>query len=319
MSIVSHHHQSVMLDECLAGLNIVENGCYVDATLGRGGHSLAILDYLNDDGCLISFDKDKEAIDYIKTHCNDKRFMPIHNSFTQLSEVLEQHQKMGKVNGILMDLGVSSPQLDNAQRGFSFLRDGPLDMRMDIDSGLSVADWLAEAEEKEIADVLYQFGEEKKSRKIARAIKIFQQKHRLTTTKQLAELVEKVIPKFKQKKHPATRTFQALRIFINKELEDLQNVLEQLIDCLAIDGRIVIMSFHSLEDRIVKQFIIKYSKVKQRSKYLPIIDKAVPMPLQSIKRLFASDAELACNIRARSAVLRIAQKVCEKTLSQTSH
>ena len=312
MSLTSDYHQPVMLEACLAELAIKKNGCYVDATLGRGGHSLAILNHLAADGCLIAFDKDKQAIDYVQQQCTDKRLTLVHGSFTQLSDILKQQKKFGKINGILMDLGVSSPQLDNPKRGFSFLHNGPLDMRMDASTGISVASWLAQATEIEIANVLYEFGEEKKSRVIAKAIKKFQQDNSLTTTKQLADLVATVMPKFKQKKHPATRTFQALRIFINQELEDLAKVLTQLIDCLAIGGRIVIMSFHSLEDRMVKQFINQYSQAKKTPKYLPIVDEIVAMPLKSIGRLFASKLEVNCNIRARSAVLRIAEKISEK-------
>lgn len=315
MSPISHQHQAVMLKQCLEGLNIHADGCYVDATLGRGGHSLAILNKLGDKGCLLGFDKDKEAIDYVASHCCDERLVLIHSSFTQLSKILSQRNLMGKINGILMDLGVSSPQLDNAPRGFSFLLDGPLDMRMDTRTPLTAAHWLARASADEIAKVLYQFGQERKSRTIALAIKKVQKNKAITTTKQLADIIKQVAPNYQQKKHPATRTFQALRIFINHELSELEQALAQVINCLALKGRIVVISFHSLEDRIVKQFISKHSQAPKVPKYLPIIPKVQQMPLQSLGRHFASTQEIKRNVRARSAVLRIAQKILPPELS----
>ena len=304
----SHHHQSVMLKESIEGLCIKDNGIYVDATFGRGGHTQAILDLLGPDGQVIALDQDPSAIEYAKTHFKDARLQVIHTPFVRLNEVLSEPGLMGQIDGILMDLGVSSPQLDNAERGFSFLQDGPLDMRMDTSSGMSASDWLAKADAKEIADVLYRFGEEKKSRQIAARIKQFQQESVLDRTAQLANLIAQVV-KGNPKKHPATRSFQAIRIFINQELNQLSSVLEQTLAALAPKGRLSIISFHSIEDRIVKQFIQQHSRQKPIPKGLPIIDaERQPMPLRDLGRVFASKDEITHNVRSRSAILRIAER-----------
>lgn len=310
--MISHQHESVMLKQTIDGLDIHADGCYVDATLGRGGHTQAILEKLGDNGRLISFDRDQEAIDYVTKNISDTRLTLVHSAFSELTNILEEKELFGQVDGILWDFGVSSPQLDNAHRGFSFQNEGPLDMRMDTRQNKTAANWLAQASEKEIADVLYQFGEEKKSWAIARAIKAAQEKVEITSTIQLANIVASVVSSYKQKKHPATRTFQALRIYVNQELTQLQTALKQGLACLAHDGRMVMLSFHSLEDRLVKQFIQKHSKAKTLPRHLPIMAKQVEMPLKSISRTFASKEEIAQNIRSRSAVLRVAQKVSVK-------
>lgn len=309
----SQHHHSVMLDEVLVGLDIKKDGCYVDATLGRGGHTQAILAQLNQAGKVIAFDKDKEAIDYVQSSLKDERLSCIHRPFSTISQTLQEQQLFGKIDGVLMDLGVSSPQLDNPDRGFSFMQDGPLDMRMDISQTMTAASFLATADADEIANVLYVYGDEKKSRLIAKTIKKFQQTQELTTTLQLAQIIQSVIPNYqgkknRQKKHPATRTFQALRIFVNQELAQLEDTLSQLIDCLAVGGRLALMSFHSLEDRMVKQFIVKHSKPKALPKNLPVRFNEVVMPLKSLGKQVASEEEVKNNPRSRSAILRVALK-----------
>ncbi|AYQ56186.1 rRNA small subunit methyltransferase H [Bathymodiolus thermophilus thioautotrophic gill symbiont] len=311
--MTSHHHQSVMFDESITGLAIKDNGIYIDATFGRGGHTQGILNKLGNEGKVMAFDQDITAIDYAKAHFKDGRLEVIHSAFSNMYHLLNERNLLGKVDGILMDLGVSSPQLDNAQRGFSFNADGPLDMRMNQTSGISAAEWLATASETEIADVIYKFGEERKSRHIATAIKRFQENAPLETTLQLANIVASVV-RTKKNKHPATRTFQAIRIFINQELQQLSDTLEQTLNLLAPMGRLSIISFHSIEDRIVKQFIQKYSQQKQLPKGLPIMQgENEQMPLKNLGKFFASTAEIDNSRRSRSAILRIAQrttKVC---------
>ena len=306
--MTTHHHQSVMFDESIEGLNIKNNGVYIDATFGRGGHTSGILKKLNDSGKVIAFDQDVSAVDYAKANFNDDRLEVIHSAFSNMGKILDEHKLIGKIDGILMDLGVSSPQLDNAERGFSFNSDGPLDMRMDQTKGMSAAQWLANADETEIANVIYQFGEERKSRHIANAIKKYQQNQSIDTTLQLANIIAGVV-KSKKNKHPATRSFQAIRIFINQELKQLSEVLEQTIQLLAPKGRLCVISFHSIEDRIVKQFIQKYSKQKQLPKGLPIMDSGTQETmLKDLGKHFASKEELQVNNRSRSAILRVAQR-----------
>ena len=306
--MTTHHHQSVMFDESIEGLNIKNNGVYIDATFGRGGHTRGILEKLSNSGKVIAFDQDVSAVDYAKANFNDDRLEVIHSAFSNMGKILDEHKLIGKIDGILMDLGVSSPQLDNAERGFSFNSDGPLDMRMDQTKGMSAAQWLANADETEIANVIYQFGEERKSRHIASAIKKYQQNQSIDTTLQLANIIAGVV-KSKKNKHPATRSFQAIRIFINQELKQLAEVLEQTIQLLAPKGRLCVISFHSIEDRIVKQFIQKYSKQKQLPKGLPIMDSGIKKTmLKDLGKHFASKEELQVNNRSRSAILRVAQR-----------
>ncbi|MDC9726353.1 MAG: 16S rRNA (cytosine(1402)-N(4))-methyltransferase RsmH [Candidatus Thioglobus sp.] len=306
--MISNHHQSVMFKESIDALNLIPNGIYIDATFGRGGHSQGILDQLNDKAQLIAFDQDLSAIEYAKEKFNDPRLTLIHSPFAQMHTIINEMGLNGKINGILMDLGVSSPQLDNAQRGFSFNAEGPLDMRMDQTSGLSAAQWLQAANEEEIANVIYQFGDEKKSRHIATRIKKFQLEKPLETTLQLANLVSDVV-RGQKKKHPATRTFQAIRIFINQELKQLSDTLEQSKNLLAPNGRLSIISFHSIEDRIVKRFIQKNSRQKSLPKGLPIANQALEkMPFKDLGKQSASKEEISHNKRSRSAILRVASR-----------
>jgi 16S rRNA (cytosine1402-N4)-methyltransferase len=306
--MTSNHHQSVMFDESIKALDLIADGIYIDATFGRGGHSQGILDLLGDNAQLIAFDQDISAINYAKETFADPRLKLIHSPFAQMHTVIEDMGLTGKINGILMDLGVSSPQLDNAERGFSFNNEGPLDMRMNQTAGLSAAQWLAQAGEEEIANVIYQFGDEKKSRHIASRIKKFQLEQPLETTLQLANIVSEVV-RGQKKKHPATRTFQAIRIFINEELKQLTETLEQSKQMLACNGRLSIISFHSIEDRIVKRFIQKSSRQKALPKGLPIFDQALEkMPFKDLGKQFASKDEVTHNKRSRSAILRVAAK-----------
>jgi 16S rRNA (cytosine1402-N4)-methyltransferase len=304
----SNHHKSVMLDESIESLKIKGKGIYVDATFGRGGHTSMILNSLQDTGRLIAIDKDLDAIDYAKNKFNDSRFEIYHDSFINLDKLLKELNLFGQIDGILMDLGVSSPQIDNPDRGFSFNNDGPLDMRMDQTKGISAAEWIATATEEEIANIIYQFGEEKRSRRIAKAIKKHQQDSVINTTTQLANIISSVVGG-KQKKHPATRSFQAIRIFINEELQQLINTLDKTIDMLAPGGRLCIISFHSIEDRIVKKFIQKHSRQKSIPKGLPIMDDVFEKKLLiDFGKLFATKSEISSNIRSRSAILRVAEK-----------
>ena len=301
-------HQPVMLAPVLDGLAVQAQGVYVDGTFGRGGHSAEILARLESQGRLIGFDKDPVACGHAwQRWGTDARFKIERGSFTQLSQTMAELGLTGQVSGILLDLGVSSPQLDNAERGFSFQHDGPLDMRMDPEQGESVAEWLAAASAEAIARVLWIYGEERFSRRIAARIVEVRDEQPLTRTAALASLIKAAIPAATQGRiHPATRSFQALRIFINKELDDLEAVLPQCMEVLAPGGRLVVISFHSLEDRIVKRFMRDQAQPKQPP--LPMAPE-VPAALQLIGRAQrASDAEVAANPRARSAVLRVAQR-----------
>ena len=310
--MTSNHHQSVMFTESIDALNLKTGGIYIDATFGRGGHTQGILDKLDKSGSVIAFDQDIHAVEFAKENFNDERLTVIHSAFTHMGEILSERNLSGKIDGILMDLGVSSPQLDNADRGFSFNSDGPLDMRMDQTSGISAAQWLENADAVEIANVIYEFGEEKKSRHIASAIKRAQQDQTITTTLQLANIIAGVV-RTKKNKHPATRSFQAIRIFINQELKQLAETLEQSIDVLAPEGRLSIISFHSIEDRIVKQFIQKHSKQKQLPKGLPVMNSDIQQTLfKDLGKQFASKTEVQNNKRSRSAILRVAQRTALK-------
>ncbi len=302
-------HRPVLLDEALAALHVREDGTYVDGTFGRGGHSAAILARLGQRGRLYAFDKDVAAVDWARERfSNDARFSILHASFANLSSAAREWGIDGRIDGVLLDLGVSSPQLDEAERGFSFRQDGPLDMRMDRSSGESVAEWLGRVEQREIARVLRQYGEEKRAAAIAKAIVATRDERPLTRTLELAELIANVVGN-RERKHPATRSFQALRIAINRELEDLESALPQAVDILAPGGRLVVISFHSLEDRIVKRFMRQQSRVPAPRRGLPPPD-VQPALANLGRRQTASEAELDANPRARSAVLRTAQK-CE--------
>ena len=302
-------HQPVMLEEVLDMWFSQSEGFYVDGTFGRGGHSRALLARLDDNGRLAGIDRDPQAIAAgQQLAASDSRFHMVANRFDCLPQVVEQAGR--PIDGLLLDLGVSSPQLDDAARGFSFLRDGPLDMRMDPTQGESVAEWLSHAAEKDIANVLYRYGEERKSRWIAKRICDTRKEQPITRTLQLANLIESVLGRNEQGKHPATRSFQALRIHINGELDALNQVLEQSLETLAIGGRLAIISFHSLEDRIVKLFIRDHSGRAPKGRGgLPLGDE-MPQRLEPVgKALHASKAELKVNVRSRSAVLRVAEKV----------
>ena len=291
-------HLPVMLDESITGLSLRADGIYVDGTFGRGGHSAAILAALSPAGALHAFDRDPAAAGAARELAARHPNFHFHSApFATLGAVCADAGLTGRVAGILLDLGVSSPQLDDAARGFSFANDGPLDMRMDPREGESAAAFLARAGEKEIADVLWTLGEERNSRAIARAIVAARRQQPLERTAQLAELILSVHRGPRQKIHPATRSFQALRIHVNQELEQLAAALAQAVDVLAPGGRLAVISFHSLEDRIVKRFMRDLSRGD--------------MPRLALvgKKQFAGDAEVAANPRARSAVLRIAQKL----------
>ena len=305
-------HLPVLFNETLRELSIKPDGIYIDCTFGRGGHSKGILQQLGQHGRLLAFDRDLEAIqsEYARELLNDTRFQLEHCCFSQLQELVEKRGWLGKVDGILMDFGVSSPQLDNADRGFSFMHDGPLDMRMDCSSGMSAAEWLAQVSEQDLVQVLFDYGEERFARRIAHAVVTQRLESTLETTKQFADLVTEAIP-FKEKhKHPATRSFQAVRIAVNGELDEIKVVLQQAVNVLASGGRMAVISFHSLEDRIVKRFIRDESRGKYNPSKLPM----QPEELAAIrlkkrgKAIKAGADELKQNPRARSAVLRIAER-----------
>ncbi|MEJ2214294.1 MAG: 16S rRNA (cytosine(1402)-N(4))-methyltransferase RsmH [Gammaproteobacteria bacterium] len=304
-------HQTVLLQEAVDALKIESSGCYVDGTFGRGGHSREILKRLGSDGCLLAMDKDARAIEAGEILAEqDQRFRIQQGSFLGMAELVAEAGQQGKVNGILLDLGVSSPQLDDASRGFSFNQDGPLDMRMDDNNGETAAEWINRAEEGEIANVLKEYGEERFSRRIARAIVEARLTLPFATTRQLAEVVSSAIPKHEKHKHPATRSFQAIRIKINHELEELQQVLGQALDLLASGGRLVVISFHSLEDRIVKRFMRDQSRGDRLPAGLPVQFEQSNAVMKLVgKAVFAGEQELSINPRARSAVMRIAEKL----------
>jgi len=304
-------HQSVLLEQALDALVKDKDGFYIDATFGRGGHSRRILESLSGQGSLLVIDKDPEAIAIAnELAAKDTRVIVHHGSFADVQDAVQALKMQGRVAGVLMDLGVSSPQLDDPRRGFSFMKDGPLDMRMNTQAGESAGDWLARADEKSIADVLYQFGEERFSRRIARAIVKRRQERTITRTLDLAEIIKQAHPKWEKHKHPATRSFQAIRIFINDELKDLEQTLPKLLDVLMPGGRLVVISFHSLEDRLVKRFIQNEEKGDSYPADLPVTQDFLNPRLRHIGKALKAEAdELSENIRARSAVMRVAEKV----------
>lgn len=302
-------HVSVLLHESIEALAIKPNGIYIDCTFGRGGHTREIMTHLGEGGRMYAIDKDPAAIEYAKTEMQDARFTIWHGSFSELQAMCEEKGLVGQVDGILMDLGVSSPQLDEAERGFSFMKEGPLDMRMDTSKGLTARQWLQQNDEAEIARVLKEYGEERFAKKIAAWIKEALAEDGLHSTIELAKLVERAVRNKEKNKHPATRTFQGLRIAVNKELSDIECALESAVNVLAPEGRLAVISFHSLEDRLVKRFLRTQSKPKPLPKGLPIMEKDVVMPMSLVgKAIFPSDEEIQVNPRSRSAVLRIAHK-----------
>ncbi len=311
MTKATPEHVPVLLDETLTALNIRPKGLYIDGTFGRGGHARAILERLSSKGQILGLDKDPEAfMEGQSLAVKDERFTIEQCSFATLSNVVQTRSWQGKVDGILLDIGVSSPQLDIAERGFSFRKDGPLDMRMNPDEGISAADWLAHASMDEITTVIKTFGEERFGKRIARAIVETREDSPLRTTKQLADLVDKASPFREKNKHPATRTFQAIRIYINNELDDLSVALQQAIDVMAIGGRLTVISFHSLEDRIVKRFFRDQAKGDNLPAHFPITADQLNPSIKLIgKAIKAGEQELADNPRSRSAVLRVVEKV----------
>ncbi len=301
-------HLTVLLEEAVGALAVRPEGCYVDGTFGRGGHSREVLSRLGQSGRLIAFDRDPAAIE-AGAAINDARFQLVHAPFSEMEETLLA-LGIEQVDGILLDLGVSSPQLDEAARGMSFRFDAPLDMRMDTSRGQTVAYWLARAEVSEIAEVIKDYGEERFAHAIAKAVVAARQREPVTTTGQLAALVEKAVRTREPGQHPATRTFQALRIFINAELEELALVLPQAVDRLRAGGRLVVISFHSLEDRIVKRFMRQTSVPPPLPRGLPVREADRPAPRLRLigKPTRASAAEIAANPRARSAIMRVAER-----------
>lgn len=308
-------HIPVLLDEAVSGLAIREDGMYLDGTFGRGGHSEAILSQLGSAGRLYAIDQDAQAIDVAHQRFGEEsRFSIARSSFSQLSSLCEHWGVKGQLDGVMLDIGVSSPQLDDADRGFSFMQDGPLDMRMDQTASPSAAEWIASAEAEEIANVIYQYGEEKNSRRIARRIVEQRELSPIVSTKQLANIVASASRVKDRNKHPATRTFQAIRIHINKELDVLKQALTAALDVLKPGGRLVVISFHSLEDRIVKQFMREQAQGKPVSpglpRGLPVADVSPDLSLKLIsKAIKPSEEELLRNPRARSSVLRIAERL----------
>lgn len=303
-------HLPVLLEEAIRGMNIKPDGRYVDGTFGRGGHSAAILACLGDDGRLLAFDKDPRALETAQDKfSHDPRFHIVQDSFAQMASHMAE-QGWDKVDGILLDLGVSSPQLDDASRGFSFQKEGPLDMRMDTSRGETAAQWLAEASEQEIARVLKEYGEERFAKRIARAIVKARAEQPITTTRQLSAIVAAANPAWEKGKDPATRAFQAIRIYINRELAELEATLEQVTGLLNPGGRLVVISFHSLEDRLVKQFMRKQSKGDEFPPDLPVMQSQLKPKMKLVgKAQRASEEEVAANPRARSAVMRVAEKL----------
>jgi 16S rRNA (cytosine1402-N4)-methyltransferase len=301
-----------MLQTSINNLNIKKDGTYVDCTFGRGGHSKNILERIGINGKLIAIDKDSEAEEFARNKFEkDSRFIFEKNNFSNIINIVEKHNGQKKVNGILLDLGVSSPQLDNPKRGFSFMKEGPLDMRMDTSNKLTALLWLKAADLKEISRVLKIYGEEKYSYRIAKAIKKSIEEDRLKTTVDLSKIISECYPKSKSNKiNPATRSFQAIRIYINKELQELEQILDDCLQIIEIGGRLVVISFHSLEDRIVKNFINKHSLGKEIISNLPITDFSQNLNLKKIKvPLKASNSEIEENIRSRSAKIRVAEKI----------
>lgn len=313
----SFQHISVLLNESIDGLAIKPDGTYIDGTFGRGGHSRTILSKLGPNGRLFSIDRDPQAIAEAQK-IDDPRFTIVHGPFSAIAAYAVDYDLVGKVDGVLFDLGVSSPQLDDAERGFSFMKDGPLDMRMDPTSGMPVSEWIAKADLDDITWVIRQFGEDKHARRIARGIVEYRDNEAnepLLRTGQLAKLISDVAPKnYKEKKHPATRSFQAFRIYINSELEEIDKALQGAMSILAPEGRLSVISFHSLEDRMVKRFMRKESQGPQVPPGIPMTEDQIKAlgsaNLKTIgKAIKPSEAEVDINTRSRSSVLRIAEKL----------
>lgn len=308
---VTDSHLPVMLEEAVEALRVRPDGFYVDATFGRGGHSGAILERLGPDGRLLAMDRDPQACDVGRHRFGeDQRFRIEHAAFSSLQRVVASVDRVGRVDGVLFDLGVSSPQFDEPSRGFSLQADGPLDMRMDPTSGISAADWISDAEESEIARVLKELGEERHARRVARAIVRAREESPIETTGRLAGVVESVLPRPHGpagRLHPATRTFMAIRIHVNHELSEVEQVLPQALEVLAPAGRLAVISFHSLEDRIVKRFL--RAEARPQPDPLSMMEPPAARIRLCGKPVRASESETAANPRARSAVLRVAERV----------
>jgi 16S rRNA (cytosine1402-N4)-methyltransferase len=304
-------HVPVLLGEVLEQLELRTDGIYIDGTFGRGGHSQALLENLGADGKLIVIDRDEQAIQSAAGLAQrDARIVVVQGSFGDIANIAAAKGIAGKVNGLFVDLGVSSPQLDDADRGFSFMHDGPLDMRMDRSQGESAAEWLGAVSETELARVIQRYGEDRAARRIAKAICAAREEQAIETTGQLAAIIEQANPRRGKGKHPATKTFQAIRIYINDELGEIKRFLASALDVLAPSGRLCVISFHSLEDRLVKRYMRDLSRVDPQLADLPVVPESarprLHLPTRAIR---ASDAEIAANPRARSAVLRVAEKV----------
>jgi len=304
-------HRPVLLDEAIEGLAMKPDGVYLDGTFGRGGHSAAMLEKLGDAGRLLAIDQDPAAVQIARQRFGqDPRFEIVHSNFESLVDLVRERGLYQKVDGVLLDLGVSSPQLDDAARGFSFMKPGPLDMRMNPESGQSAAEWLAVVEEGELINVLRRYGEERFAKRIARAIVDTRKEKPINDTLQLAELISAAVPRKEKHKHPATRSFQAIRIYINRELEVLELALQSAVEVLAVGGRLAVISFHSLEDRITKRFMRDLSRGPQLPRDLPIMDSEIQIPFKLIgKAIKPGEREIEANPRARSSVLRILERV----------
>lgn len=309
----TYNHITVLLNEAVAALNVQANGCYVDGTFGRGGHSRLVLTQLGAQGRLLGFDKDPQAIaSGLQLAQEDARFTIVQDSFAHMDTQLAARDLAGKVSGVLLDLGVSSPQLDDAERGFSFNHDGPLDMRMNPEQGQSAAEWIASVDEAEMARVFKEYGEERFARRMAGAVVKRRAEQPFTRTADLAEVLSAANPAWEKGKHPATRAFQAIRIQINSELADLERGLQAAIDSLEVGGRLVVISFHSLEDRIVKQFMRRLAKGEPDTlpRHLPIMPERFEPKIRLLgKPQYASEEEVRANPRSRSAIMRVAEKL----------
>jgi 16S rRNA (cytosine1402-N4)-methyltransferase len=304
-------HVPVLLDAVLEGLNIDPHGCYIDGTFGRGGHSREILKRLDSTGRLLAIDRDPAAIAAAQPLSQlEPRFEIVKGEISDIRQIALERNLLGKVDGLLFDLGVSSPQLDDAARGFSFQSDGPLDMRMDPTTGISAADWLAAVDERTLKRVIAQFGEERSAGRYAKAIVAARNRQPIRRTIDLAKIIEDAAPRGPRRKHPATKTFQAIRIQVNDELGQIKCALEACIELLRKGGRLCVISFHSLEDRIVKRFMRQASREAEAWRGMPTMPQSARPPLRIIgKAIAATDVEIAANVRSRSARLRIAERI----------
>jgi len=311
MESPTNHHRPVLLSEAVDALAIKQDGFYLDGTFGRGGHSAEILKRLGEKGRLLAFDQDPQAIEVAKQKfAGDSKFEIVQKNFENLEDVVVDQGMMGQVDGVLLDIGVSSPQLDDASRGFSFIKPGPLDMRMNPDVGQSAADWLASVTEYDLTTVLMHFGEEKFARRIANAIVETRKETVIDDTVQLANIIEAAIPVKPKNKHPATKSFQAIRIHVNRELEVLERALQSSLNVLDIGGRLAVISFHSLEDRMVKRFFREVSRGPQIPKDIPVLAKDLQQPFKLVgKAIKPGKQEVLENPRSRSSVLRVIERV----------